>query len=59
LFGFRPPIVILYVSQLAPRPPRFSMRDTSIVDGILIVAAIITGVALAACLVLLLLGLIG
>jgi hypothetical protein len=35
------------------------MRDTSIVDGILIVAAIITAVALAACLVLLLLGLIG
>jgi hypothetical protein len=50
---------MVYVSEPLPRPPRFSLPDTSILDGLLIGGAIITAVALAVCLALLLLGFIG
>ncbi len=50
---------MVYVSEQPTKPPRFSLRDTSTLDGILIVAAILTAVALAVCLALLLLGFIG
>ena len=53
LFGFRPPIVMVHVSEPSARL-RFTLRDTSQLDGLLIAGAIITAVALA----LLLLGVI-
>jgi hypothetical protein len=50
---------MVYVSEPSTKPPRFSFRDSSTLDGILIVAAIVTAVALTVCLALLLLGIIG
>jgi hypothetical protein len=47
-----------YVSEPPSKPPRFSLRDPSTVDGFLIAFAIITALALAAYLALLLLGFI-
>ena len=59
MFGFRQPIVMVYVSEPPTKPPRFSFRDSSTLDGILIAVAIITAIALTVCLALLLLGFTG
>ena len=49
---------MVHVSEPSVRL-RFTLRDTSELDGLLIAGAITTAVALAACLALLLLGVIG